>query len=63
MQAPDQNPEACPVYLVTVFHIQTFPMCPVVSHEKNLPPKIQPTEEGKPDLTFPGNKNMCSLGN
>lgn len=63
MQVPDQNPAACPVIWFTVFHIQTFLIYSVVSCETNLPPKIQLIEESKPDLTFPGNKNMCSMGN
>lgn len=46
----------------TAFHIQAFPMCPVISCETNLPPKMQPTEESKPGLTFPDNKNLCSMG-
>lgn len=49
--------------LFTLSHIQTFPMCPVISCKTNLPPRIQPIEESKPGMTFPGNKNTCSMGN
>lgn len=49
--------------LFTAFNIQSFPMCHVISCEANLPPRIQPTEESKPDLPFPHKKHICCMGN
>lgn len=62
MQTQTKTQQPVQFIWLTLFHTQAFPMCPATSSETNLRPKIQPTEESKPGLTFPDNKNMCSVG-